>query len=391
MTQARPLKIAYLCDQDPEDSHSYSGGNSRILAALRAHVGNVTVLSSGWHAAQPVRRVIEALPDSFTIRARWRAQLAMARVIARGTEAELASAQHDVVFCAYSFQSLAKLRLPATMLRAFTSDATPTIYKKSEVGSAFGSYVQLSRLIDPLIERCERQVLRQCDVIFWPSKWMQTEAGHRYDLAPERSLVVPWGANIADPGPPNDVPLQQGEPVRLLMLGRDWWGKGGPIAFETMQRLRDGGHDATLCVIGCTPPQEHCNEHVKVLGHLDKSEPAENAVMQATLREAHFLIMPSHESYGFAFCEASAYGLPSLCLDVGGIPVRDAVNGQALPAGSGPSDFAACIAQYINAPADYASLRKATRQEYETRLNWQSWGEAVRIELLRARDGAPRI
>lgn len=387
MAQAPALKIAYLCDQSPEDRHSYSGGNARLLASLRDHVGDVTVLGSDWHAAQPARQVIEALPDSLTIRARWRAHLALGPVIARGVADELRRARYDVVFCAYSFQSLHRLRLPYPMVTAYTSDATPTVYKCSEVGEAFGSFLKVSRLIDPLILRAERQVFQATDLLLWPSEWLKRQADPLYGLDPDRSLVVPWGANIADPGPPVAPPrLEQGAPLELLVLGRDWFAKGGPVAFDTMKALRAAGHDARLTVIGCTPPDFHRTDHVTVHPHLDKSKPDERAIFDACLRSAHFMVMASVESYGFAFCEASAHGLPSLCLNVGRVPVREGVNGHAVaPGGDTVAQFSDLIHGYLKDPATYDALRATTRREYETRLNWASWGERVRAELESAR------
>ncbi|MDT8327318.1 MAG: glycosyltransferase family 4 protein [Roseovarius sp.] len=387
MAQAQPLKIAYLCDQSPEDRLSYSGGNARLVAALRDHVGDVTVLGSDWHAAQPARHLIEALPDSVTIRARWRAQLALGRMIARGVTDELRQGQYDVLFCAYSFQSLHRLRLPYPMVTAYTSDATPTTYKRSEVGKAFGSFLKVSRLIDPLILRAERQVFQATDLLFWPSEWLKAEADPLYGLDPARSLVVPWGANIADPGPSMTPPrLETGALLHLLVLGRDWFAKGGPVAFETMEQLRALGHDARLTVIGCTPPDSHRTAHVTVHAHLDKSKPDERATLDACFKSAHFMVMASFESYGFAFCEASAHGLPSLCLNVGGVPVREGVNGHAVaPGGDSVAAFTTLITGYLQDSTAYDRLRATSRQEYETRLNWQSWGKTVRARLIEAR------
>jgi glycosyltransferase involved in cell wall biosynthesis len=388
-----PLRIAYLCDEDPTDLHSYSGGNARILAALRAHVGEVTVLSHGWHAAQPMRHLIEALPDPITMRARWRAQLALAPAIARGVSRELRAAPHDVLFCAYSFHALSGLRLPRGMLRAYTSDATPTIYRQSEVGAAYGSYLSASRLIDPLILRAERRVFRACDALFWPSAWLHDAAIRLYGLDPARAHLVPWGAGIADPGAPAEVPLAPGHELRLLLLGRDWHGKGGPLAAEVTRRLREAGHAARLTVIGCVPPEDVAQApHVTVHPHLDKSVPAERALLETALAQAHFMLMPSFESYGFAFCEASAYGLPSLCLDVGGVPVRDGVNGHALPPDAGAAAFCDVIAGYLDDPARYRALRSTARSEYLDRLNWRAWGGAVRARLaaLRAQQPVPQ-
>lgn len=56
------------------------------------------------------------------------------------------------------------------MVTAYTSDATPTTYKRSKVGEAFGSFLKVSRLIDPLILRAEDQVFQATDLLFWPSE-----------------------------------------------------------------------------------------------------------------------------------------------------------------------------------------------------------------------------
>ncbi|MDA3857056.1 MAG: glycosyltransferase family 4 protein, partial [Roseovarius sp.] len=244
-------------------------------------------------------------------------------------------------------------------------------------------------LIDPLILRAERQVFQATDLLFWPSEWLKSNADALYGLDPARSLVVPWGANIADPGPPKTPPrLAKAEPLHLLVLGRDWFAKGGPAAFETMERLRALGHDARLTVIGCTPPAFHRNAHVTVHPHLDKSRPDERATFDACLKSAHFMVMASFESYGFAFCEASAHGLPSLCLNVGGVPVRDGVNGHVIAAEGDPQvAFTALVIGYLENPAAYGALRATTRKEYETRLNWRAWGNTVRDRLIAARTG----
>jgi glycosyltransferase involved in cell wall biosynthesis len=105
--------------------------------------------------------------------------------------------------------------------------------------------------------------------------------------------------------------------------------------------------------------------------------PEDLAVFHDCFRSAHFLLMPSMESYGFAFCEASAFGLPSLCLDVGGVPVWNGVNGVTLPFGSDPDQFAEVIKRYLRQPETHAALRVSSRQVYEDRLNWDTWGRKV--------------
>ncbi len=374
-------KVAYLSDFSPLDPQAYSGGNARIFNALQAHVGDVTVLDPGWGLAEPLRRAVLAAPEALSIRARWRLHLALAPLIARNVARQLKGARYDVLFGAYSFHSLSRLRLPYPIITAYTSDATPTIYKQSEIGQSFGSWFSPSRMIDPLIERAEARVFRSVDLALWPSDWLNDAARARYGLSPERSLTLPWGANVADPGHGEVNPLIPGGPLEILLVGRDWNAKGGWVTAATVDALRAQGVEANLTVIGCTPPPEISREFLTVYPHLDKSKPEELAQFNAAFRKAHFLMMPSMESYGFAFCEASAYALPSLCLRAGGIPVFDGENGHALPLGSGPQDFAAIIQTYLNAPEKHNALRKSARQVYEDRLNWKAWGQAVAQHL----------
>lgn len=394
MGSGKRLKIAYLCDFDPRDPNLYSGGNARMFEALQTHAGDVTVLPQDWGLAEPLRRAVLAAPEAISIRARWRLHLAASPLIARRLRKALMADRFDVLFGAYSFHSLHRLRPPYRLVTAFSSDATPTIYKRSRIGQSFGSWFAPSRLVDPLIERAEARVFGGLDLALWPSDWLASAVNARYGLSPDRSLTVSWGANVPDPGAAAPAALTAQGPVEILMVGRDWDAKGGWVTAATIEALRAGGIDARLTVIGCTPPPEIGREGLVVHPHLDKSVPEDLATFHACFRRAHFLLMPSMESYGFAFCEASAYGLPSLCLDIGGVPVWDGVNGHALPPGSGPQDFAALITGYRLAPETHAALRQSARQVYEQRLNWDAWGHKVaamlrdRVAALNARSRA---
>ncbi|WP_136442045.1 glycosyltransferase family 4 protein [Pacificoceanicola onchidii] len=371
------LRIAYLCDMSPLDRNLYSGGNARIHDALCRHAGDVTILPQSWYGAEPVRRLIAALPEALNLRLRWRVQLLLSRMVARGVERVLREGEFDVLFGAYSFQSMAGVRVPDGMVSAYTSDATQTVYRTSEIGQAHDRLFRFGHLLDGWVERREREMLQQMDLLLWPSDWLQKAAEARYDLSPETAHLVPWGANLDAWPDPVSRSIDLDAPVRLLLIGRNWFAKGGPIAFDCMKALREQGFDARLTVIGCVPPEFHVNEWVTVHPQLNKAVPADLADFNAELAKAHFLVQPSFESYGFAYCEASAFGLPSLCLRVGGVPVRDGINGHALPLGSGADDFAALVRGYIENPGSYAALSSAARAEFEAHLNWDAWGRRV--------------
>ncbi|MEM8973598.1 MAG: glycosyltransferase family 4 protein [Pseudomonadota bacterium] len=376
------IKIAYLCDRSPDESWSYSGGNSRILRELQTHVGDVTILNSGWHSADIVRRLIDQLPQQISARARWRMQLFLSKIISRGVAQELRADKFDVLFCPYSFHSLANLDLPYPMVSVHTSDATPTTYKRSEVGQSFGSYLSLSRLLDPSILKSEKKVFQATDLLLWPSRWLKESADELYELDDKASFVVPWGANIEAPSRDE---LQIDEPIRgrleLLLVGRDWFAKGGPLAFEILQLLLGQGVPAHLTVIGCTPPEAHQCKEMTIHGHLDKSQPKDLATFTQAFQKSHFLLMPSLESYGFVFAEASAYALPALGLRVGGVPIKEGVNGHAFALGTPPEHYANILMRYMQKPQAYLALRRSARAYFETDLNWTAWGRRVRSLL----------
>lgn len=374
--KTRPLRVAYLCDADPRDRNLYSGGNARLFDALSTQFDDIHILSNHWGILEWLRRLILMMPEPIILRARWRLHLLFSGIISRVVAAELASQQFDVLFCTYSFHSLYKLRLPYPITTVYTCDATPTVYKNSEIGQAFGSYLSLSRRFDHLIRKAEKEVFQNTDLLLWPSQWLKRGAQNWFDLDPGKAHVVPWGANVPDPGSVADVPnLSADGTVRILLVGRDWFAKGGPVTAETVSLLRQQGIDARLTVIGTVPPETGLGEALTVFPSLDKAKPEELALFNQQYRQAHFLMMPSFESYGFAFCEGAAFGLPSLCLDVGGVPVKEGVNGHALPPGSGPAQFAECIKTYLNDADSYDALRQTTRREYEENLNWTAWAQ----------------
>lgn len=383
----RPLKIAYLCDITPLDPNLYSGGNARMYQALKHHAGEVTIVSNSWHLAEGLRRLMHALPEALNLRMRWRLHLLLGRIIARGLRREMKRGDFDVLFCAYSIQSLAGLGKLPDVVTAFTTDATPTTYKRSIVGQSFGSFLSASRHMDPWIAKQEDRILHQTDLLLLPTNWLRDGISEAFAVPKEQMHVIPWGANIGDVDVvENSDELSVDRPVELLFVGRDWHAKGGPIALDVLSTLIARGQKARLTILGCEPEGLTSDDKIRIIGPLDKSIPEDMAAFEAHFRSAHFLINPAFESYGFAYCEAAAHALPSLSLRVGGVPVRDGINGHALPVSSDGDAFADVIATYVKEPAKYAALRKSSRKEYEDHLNWDAWGQAVAAHLRRAVD-----
>ncbi|GAA6207534.1 hypothetical protein NBRC116601_08270 [Cognatishimia sp. WU-CL00825] len=372
------LKIAYLCDLSPHLGWTYSGGNARLFEAVQSHVGDVDFIDNGWGKVELLRRLILKTPVAINMRSRWRAHYALSKIIATHVQKQLQQKPYDVLLGAYSLHAMANIKVPDGMIRAFTSDATQSSYRGSEIGAGFGSYFKPGRLLDNWTQQHEARALAANDINIWPSEWQKDLADRCYGLAPEKSIVIPWGANIANPDPAQLHPeLSLSSSVRLLLVGRDWQAKGGPMALQTLAKLRQDGIDARLTVVGTRPPASPQDAFLDVFDNLDKSVPSQLAQFENLFRTSHFLVQPSLESYGFAFCEASAYGLPSLCLRRGGIPIWDGVNGHAVTGAQGVAQFCDLIKHYIAAPEDYKTLRISSRRCFEKKLNWTAWGQTT--------------
>ncbi len=378
MTDAK-LKVAYLCDQSPMENWTYSGGNARLLRLVEKHIGPTTILSQKWHNVEFVRQALMRMPEAVMMRAQWRSHVFLSRLIAREIENELARDRYDVLFCPYSFHSLLNIRPPYPIVTVHSSDATPTAYKNSPVGAHFGSFFAPSRWLDPLVLKAEKKVFRSTDLLLWPSEWLKTEADALYGLSDEQSHWIPWGAN-AEPQQREhlnfDLTIEKAT-VQLLLVGRDWIAKGGPLTVAVLDELTNRGFKAHLSVVGCEPPEEDRRSNMTVVGYLDRNKQSDKAQFEQLMLSSHFLLMPSYESYGFAFAEASAYAMPSLVLRVGGVPIVDGINGHALPENATAAEFADRIQSYISGQADYQQLRRTSRQYFEERLNWDAWGRAA--------------
>jgi len=210
------------------------------------------------------------------------------------------------------------------------------------------------------------------------SDWARDSAVKLWDIDPDRVRVVPFGANLdADPG---YQPRRHDGPLTLLFVGYDWKRKGGKLVLDTWRELRARTGDAELHIVGCNPRSARGLEGVTVYGRLRKSDPRDFARLKHLYQGATLFFMPSREeAFGMVFCEAAAYGVPSVSAITGGIPtvIRDGETGILLPPDATPRDYADRILDLWNDKAKLDAFSLAARHRYETVLSWPAWGRAV--------------
>ena len=215
--------------------------------------------------------------------------------------------------------------------------------------------------------------------IIFTSEWIKEKAIESYHVNPSKIHVVEFGANI--PTPTNytiDIDMNI---CRLVFIGKNWKKKGGDKVLQAYRQLKSEGFPCTLTIIGSVPENElEEDKDLTIIPFLNKAKKEHLERLCAILSESHFLVLPTEfDAFGIVFCEASAYALPSIAANVGGVgqAVKEGKNGYLLPADATANDYAEKIKTVFNDKENYFKLRQSARNEFEIRLNWDVWGEKV--------------
>src|SRR5437763_11247213 len=222
-------------------------------------------------------------------------------------------------------------------------------------------------------------------VLLYCSYWAARSAIEDYGVDPEKVHTIFFGANL-DTIPSREMVLarKKSERCRLLFMGLGWERKGGAIAFETLLELEKLGIQAELIVCGCTPPKGVAHERMRVIPFLDKNDERQSKEIENLYAMSDFLLVPTRcDAYGHVFCEASAFGLPSITTNTGGVPevIRNGENGYVLAESAGGSEYLEVIAEVYQDDQRYTALVQSSRAAFESRLNWDAWGSAVKQVL----------
>ena len=240
------------------------------------------------------------------------------------------------------------------------------------------------------------QALEHASVAIYSSAWAARSAVRDYGADPAKVHVVEFGANLQNPPRKEDVArfvesrLSASE-FRFLFIGVDWKRKGGDDAVLVVKELRRMGVRASLDIVGCrmqgdADAREFCFEY----GYLDKGKSGDREQLRGLFEAASFLLVPSRaECFGCVYCEANAYGIPSIGRDTGGVSqaIRPGVNGFLLSAhAQGVAELAEQLMPYLLEPDKYRKLAISSRIEYEERLNWNRFVEKTLRLLELARE-----
>ena len=384
------VRIGLISEVDASRPAAWSGTIYFMAEALRAAGAEMRTLEPVWrrrsrllsrlgHAA---RRA--GLPDPMLNRTG-----AVAHLKARTLGRTVARGDLDALFAPVGSTLIARYR-----------GATPLIYASdATVIGMVDYYPEFTGLPRALLARIvaeEREAMRRASLLLYPTWWAARDAVGAYGIDRDRVLVQPFGANLLrTPTRAEALAPRRPGPLRLLLCGVDWARKGGDIAVAALEALRQGGVEAELTVLGVVPPAE-VTERVRgihVIPYLDKFDPEAGEAFARVFADADLMILPTRaECYGMVFCEAAAFGVPSIAAATGGTTeaVREGATGHTLPLDADGRAYAALIRAILDEPGRMDALRTSARDEFEIRLNWDAWGEAVTGRLaaiLRGRAG----
>lgn len=224
----------------------------------------------------------------------------------------------------------------------------------------------------------QRRAMKLCNINVFASHWALRDAIDFYHIPEQNCHIGYFGASV-DTTEFTRQP-HSSDLVNLLFVGADWKRKGGDIAVECTKLLnqKDSSRRYILHLVGSNPPYEITDENIKIYGFLNRNIPDQAQTMIGLREKADIFILPTKaECAGIVFCESSAYGIPSITFDTGGIGdyVINGENGYRLPKGSTPDDFASKIMEVLADETKLSYMQIKAAQMYQDRMNWNALGD----------------
>ncbi len=374
-----PYKIAYLTSKNPLDKRESSGVYYYQASAFKDQ--NIEI-----HFLGPVNNLLIYLLNKASIilqkliKKRYNTghSIITARVYGKIFSRKLKKGNYDFVFADKASCEIAYLKTDIPVI--YSTDAT---FKG--ILNYYPHMSNLLRVSEKEGNIVEQKAIDNASIVICASQWAANSVIGDYGFPHENVHVIPRGANI-DRVPERNLVSEKKltDVCRLLYMGKECYRKGYDIAYKTMVYIREKGIAVKLFAVGCSPPQQFIDEDVEVINYINKNTAEGLEQFDRLMVNSDFFLLPTRaECMGIAFSESSAYGLPVITRDTGGVTevVKDSVNGYALPFDSDHKDFGEKIISIFNSKNEYTRLIETSREYFEKRLNWQVWGEQLKIIL----------
>ena len=373
------MKIAYITNGSPYDKNSWSGTNYYIRKSLEDQ-GNEVYCIYGAPKSPFIHRVFARIARIFNL--------------AYHTDRTrlFSKKWSKVILSKLQPETDAILSLGTIPVAYLKTDIPIFIYVDGifEQMRTYYKWGNIPRFNLREANQIEQIAINRCIQIISCSLETTHAIERLYDGAKGKTVTLPLGAN-GDIEPTQEEVLQyiqkRGDSVsRLLFCGVEWERKGADIVVDTVKILNSKGFPVELHMCGLKDVPIELPPNVVNHGFIAKSSQDEMKKLKELFTTSHFLFVPSRaEAYGLVFCEASAYGVPTISHRTGGLYtiVEDGVNGQLFDIGTTPDVFADYIENVFSDYPGYLKLAHSSYERYKATLNWSVSGKLL-SELIRS-------
>jgi alpha-maltose-1-phosphate synthase len=371
--------IIFISPYDPENVSKWSGTIYHLFLALKSNSRGVPIRNvRGLFAAvldlgaRALNKIVHASGISFDCRF----STAYAMVSGIYFTIKLSFTKGDTVVAVAASNYMAYLFTRKRII--YISDGT--FRSVSELYPAFKAFPGWLRAQG---EKNEARSLSRASFVLYSSHWAAESARKYYDVSREQLFELPFGPNIQaelieDFYTRKVIGLS--DEIRILFVSADWHRKNGEMAIKICQSLIAAGVKVRLIAVGDAPLHVEQLDFVDNWGFLHKSDRNQLRRICESYQLAHFLVLPTKaDATPVTFCEAQAFGVPSVTYDVGGTSsaVINGETGLLLPVGSEADKFADAILKYIERPELYYELSAHCRERYLNEANWSNWSTLI--------------
>jgi len=365
------MKICFLTIKNPEDKTSWSGIFYHMYVNLKKDHEVEWIGSVKFKIWQKI--LLKSINISNKLRKDkiWIPSILFCKFYARNVKKKIKQGNYDLIYAPVSSTLIAFL--DTTIPIVYLSDATFNL-----MIDYYPEFTGLSKKNIKDGNKIDRMALQRIEKVIFCSKWAKNSAIEFYKVPPEKISVFEFGANLLYEPNPDDLDFSETEICNILFLGVDWIRKGGEKAYKAYLQLKKRGLPCTFTIIGCNPKINIEQDNITIIPFINKNDKAEFDKLYKIFLQTQILLLPTKaECFGIVFCEASAFGIPSITTDTGGISsvIENGINGYLLNENADENAFADKIYSLFSNKKLFRELRINSRNSYENRLSWKVWGE----------------
>lgn len=362
------MKIGYISINDPTNRRAWSGIKASMFNILSKihHVEWVGPINSEllrfryYWKSEVMKWILQKKLD-------WFHSVSFSKALSKKLHKKLENA-YDMLFAPGASTEI-----------AFLDTRIPIVYLS---GTTFGAMLEYYESFQNLSTRSikeghiiEKNALERAKTAIFASSWARDSAQQIYDIPPEKLHIVHYGPNLESIPDKNMLVYKSREHIRLLYVGLDWKRKGGDIALEIFKKLKSMGNKVQFTIIG-SHQKDILEPGIRIIPYLNKKDAEGLKTLCDLYTNSDFFLLPTRaECAGVVFSEASAFGLPIITTNTGGVSdyVVNGVNGYCLPPEASVDDYASLIHNLFRDKSQLVNLRTTTRKHYEKELNWNTW------------------